>query len=404
MTNEEKLQSYRETNDIVFGNKWFEKHQSKLLFLLNNQLTKRWFRWCLRIRQCDISLSTDIVEIAPNRFSWGTSEKKTTDFRTHDKFSKRLYSAFKPFWYLLHAIDWAMFDRYEELAKLSFGFSTLTAYTGWNTSPMSGTVWRSSYGSNESWATLKAGAGNNNDIGDGSVIAMSIQDSTDIWYSLKRSIFCFDTSSLPDDATISATVMSLYSAGKGDNCSITPNVDVYTATPGSTSAPANSDYGQIGTTSQTGSPITYANWTASQYNDFTFNSTGIGNVSKTGISKFGCRNATYDAGSTTPTWSSGSNRASYLSATFGGVGTSQDPKLVVTYTTVVAPTVTTQAATNITKNSFTGNGNITATGGTNATRRGFCYKVGTSGDPTIADSIAYDDGDFGTGAFTKNIT
>ena len=71
---------------------------------------------------------------------------------------------------------------------------------------------------------------------------------------------------------------------------------------------------------------------------------------------------------------------------------------------VVAPTVTTQAATNVAQTSCTGNGNITATGGANATRRGFCYKTGTSGDPTVSDSVAYDDGDFGTGAFTKSIT
>jgi len=71
---------------------------------------------------------------------------------------------------------------------------------------------------------------------------------------------------------------------------------------------------------------------------------------------------------------------------------------------VVAPTVTTQAATNIAQTSCTGNGNITATGGANATRRGFCYKAGTSGDPTTSDSVAYDDGSFGTGAFTKSIT
>jgi len=35
---------------------------------------------------------------------------------------------------------------------------------------------------------------------------------------------------------------------------------------------------------------------------------------------------------------------------------------------------------------------------------GFCYKQGTTGDPTVADSTAYDDGDFGTGAFNKAIT
>jgi hypothetical protein len=68
------------------------------------------------------------------------------------------------------------------------------------------------------------------------------------------------------------------------------------------------------------------------------------------------------------------------------------------------PTVTTQSATDVATTSFTGNGNITDTGGENCTRRGFCYKVGTSGDPTTSDSVAYDDGSFGTGAFTKSIT
>jgi hypothetical protein len=72
-------------------------------------------------------------------------------------------------------------------------------------------------------------------------------------------------------------------------------------------------------------------------------------------------------------------------------------------TLVVAPTVTTQAATNVIHNLATGNGTITNTGGANATRRGFCYKVGTSGDPTTVNSVVYDDGDFGAGAFTKQI-
>ncbi len=79
-------------------------------------------------------------------------------------------------------------------------------------------------------------------------------------------------------------------------------------------------------------------------------------------------------------------------------------ELVVTYTASVAPTVTTQAASAVGKFGATGNGNITSTGGVNATRRGFCYMEGTSGDPTTANSVAYDDGDFGAGAYTKAIT
>ena len=71
---------------------------------------------------------------------------------------------------------------------------------------------------------------------------------------------------------------------------------------------------------------------------------------------------------------------------------------------VVAPTVTTQDATDVAIYSCTGNGNITNTGGENCTRQGFCYKVGVSGDPTTSDSTAYNDGSYGTGAYTKSIT
>lgn len=71
---------------------------------------------------------------------------------------------------------------------------------------------------------------------------------------------------------------------------------------------------------------------------------------------------------------------------------------------VAAPTVTTQAVDTIANTSVRGNGNITSVDVENATRRGFCYLQGSSGDPTTANSVAYDDGDFGTGAYTKSIT
>jgi len=71
---------------------------------------------------------------------------------------------------------------------------------------------------------------------------------------------------------------------------------------------------------------------------------------------------------------------------------------------VEAPTVTTQACTDVSYNTATGNGNITATGGANCTTRGFCYMAGTSGDPTTANSTVFDTGSFDTGAYTKAIT
>src|ERR1035437_2621786 len=68
------------------------------------------------------------------------------------------------------------------------------------------------------------------------------------------------------------------------------------------------------------------------------------------------------------------------------------------------PLVTTQAASSVTNETCVGNGNVTNLGSTAVTVQGFCYKVGTSGDPTISDSIAFNTGNFSTGAYTTNIT
>lgn len=68
----------------------------------------------------------------------------------------------------------------------------------------------------------------------------------------------------------------------------------------------------------------------------------------------------------------------------------------------IVPTVTTQALTDITHNSATGNGNITNIGSANPTKRGVCWN--TTGNPTIADSKSEETGSFGTGAFTRPIT
>lgn len=70
----------------------------------------------------------------------------------------------------------------------------------------------------------------------------------------------------------------------------------------------------------------------------------------------------------------------------------------------IPPTVTTQAVTAIEADQATGNGNITDIGDGNATRRGFAYIKGKGVSPTITDSIVYDDGDFGTGAFDNTLT
>lgn len=302
---------------------------------------------CIKSFDCPIGM--EITEIRPASFSYGDRYikkgkkvllERTTDFRTHDKYSKRLYFAFKPMWYLMHALDWAMLDRVEALTKLSFGFSTLTVYPdasptstsfdGYAYNPATGT------GLGQAWATAIAGAGaGSSDTATVGEIGFLADTVLNQWRYIYRAIFLFDTHTLTASATISAAVMSLFGASKQDPGSRLPTWDIYTSTPASNTSIANGDFAQCGSTSQTGSAMTQASWSASAYNDFTFNSTGRGNVSKTSISKFSLRNANYDVAASAPTWASGEftfNQYNFADNT----GTANDPKLVVTYTIAVS--------------------------------------------------------------------
>ncbi|GAI67358.1 unnamed protein product [marine sediment metagenome] len=74
----------------------------------------------------------------------------------------------------------------------------------------------------------------------------------------------------------------------------------------------------------------------------------------------------------------------------------------VDYTPVVAPTVTTQAVSDILIITATGNGNMTDNGGENASKRGVCWN--TTGNPTVANDKSEEIGSFGVGAFTRPMT
>lgn len=331
----------------AFDKKWFSKHQKTLLFLLNAPVLKYLTRYIFRIRKYDCPIDSNINRIEPNAF-WYNAKKEggivtvTADFRADDKFSKRVYYSIRPYWWLLHYFDEFFADSYAP--SLSFGFSTLTTYPQANgtDNPVDGYLARDSI--DETWATIIAGAGttalSGNGLGAGTAIQIvafrSSASINDRYVNLIRGIACFDTSSLTSSASISSAVLSVYGSNKIDDASKTPNIDVYAATPASTTAIDSGDFQQIGSTSQTGSPISYASWNTAGYNDFTFNATGRGNVSKTGVSKFGFRNANYDVAATTPNMGSGYLRA-YLNGYYSGeTGTTKDPKLVVTYTISVS--------------------------------------------------------------------
>ena len=214
--------------------------------------------------------------------------------------------------------------------------ATLTVYTD----PPEGTTTVAGYvrrtGTNLTWADVRDGVGTSVAIPIGGQRIVGIYSpSSNNFGELWRSIFTFDTSPLTTDATISATVFSLSGYAKTDGLAITPDVNVYGSTPASNNDLVAGDYTQVGTTAYSDSVIAYADWSTTGYNDFTFNSTGLSNVSKTGITRLGARNANYDVANSAPT----TNNADATSGVNGYYDQADnDPKLVVTYTVPAAGT------------------------------------------------------------------
>lgn len=324
---------------MVFDKNWFQQNNEKLCYLANHKVLKYWFRRLLCIHK-DIKWSDTINQITPNSFTYngkikGDKIELTTDFRTHEKFGKRLYYGLKPLWYVLHFWDWSTAIQ----PALNCGFDTLTVYPDYNgkagATSCDGSSERS--GVDDFYSTIRAGAGTASSSSEtsGTYVEFLCSATSNRWAKLKRSIFLFDTSSLTAGATISASVLSLYGSAKNDGLGATPDIGILTSTPTSDTSLANGDYSQLGTTLQHDSAITYSSWSITGYNDFTFNATGIGNVSKTSISKFGARVSKYDATNDNPlnyiSWSSGVgfSMSGYYS---DETGTLTDPKLVITYT------------------------------------------------------------------------
>lgn len=310
---------------LYFNKEWFRKYQGILLFLLRCPLVRYIFR---------INCDKRIIAIRPNSYTIGNKDSSfTTDFRTHQKYSKRVYHAFKYVWHLFHAWDMNIANRFAPQLNLGFDFLTVYPDAHEETDTVDGSVTHSYGKGDDTWANLIAGAGSGHDDTSGNnhfVLAYSCSTTKDKWINMIRSIFLFDTSALTADATISAAVMSLDGSGKNDGSSSTPNTNVYSSAPASNDDLVNGDFDSLGTT-EFATSITYADWDTAGYNDFTFNATGRAAVSKTSISKFGCRNPSYDVGATPPAWVFGASatlRCNHAETT----GTGDDPKLVVTYT------------------------------------------------------------------------
>ncbi len=221
------------------------------------------------------------------------------------------------------------------IARWTADFTPETAaYSTAETTSVDGYVIRQTSG--ETWAAMQGGAGNA--VSDTANIFDFVGGfSTDIdaneWKKLSRSIMLFDTSGLPDTATISAATLSLYCYEKNSGIG-TPALNIFSSNPASNTALVAADYTTLGTTAFA-TAITFANISTTGYNDFTLNATGRAEISLTWVSRFGCRESNYDAPNSAPAWVE--DTSSFVRAYTSEKGTGYQPKLVVTYSLNTAP-------------------------------------------------------------------
>lgn len=326
------IKSRNEGAFLAFNSQWFEKYQTLLLIALNMPIFSILVRYMMRLHENNVFVP--ICRITPsNVIYWTGRNKRVLVAYTHVKFSKRVYFSLRWLWWALHYIDEAL--NYFIIPKeLSFGFDTLTAYPDANPeiSTWDGCVYR--FVAGESFATIVAGSGNG---GDDSRTDDESGAVTDLWNSgasadmfrwLTRSIYLFSTN-IGSSATISTATLSLYPTAQSTGLG-TPSYHIVAATTSSNTGKTNSDYQNIGTTSF--AEKSHANFNTGGYRDFTLNSSGISNINKTGISKFGRRTSWDLNGSFTGTWSA-SGASGTMCFAADETGTTKDPKLVIEYNT-----------------------------------------------------------------------
>lgn len=318
------------TKEIVFFKKWFTDNQSWLLLLVNAWFGKRLFH--IEGNKSSVG-NSKITKIEPNAITWVNSDGTySTEFRTHAKFAKRLYYGLRPIWEIIHLWDIIFANNFAP--DWNLGFDTLTAYPNANPETVSvdGNVLRDIPPSTENWATIRAGAGTGrSDSGSsGAFFQVQASSTTDNWWTLGRSIFLFDTSGIGALSNVISATMSLYVTSVSNSFAVAQwDLNIFSSSPASNTALANADFSTLGTTQFSTSQ---SGFSTPAYNDFIFNSSGLAAIAKAGISKFGARNATYDAAGATAIWES-TKQASISGYFADQTGTTQDPKLVVTYAT-----------------------------------------------------------------------
>jgi hypothetical protein len=311
----------------AFSADWFDKHQSVLLRLANAPVLGRRFRSALSLRD-----DLPIVRLTPSAAHYATDDRqRVAELFSYPRHSHRIYEAYQPIWWGMHWFDELIADRFAP--ELSFGFDTLTRYTGAGTVQSFDGVVSSS---DSVYSTALAGS---NLFTDVTATRLSIEASRagagtsgdPYVYYISRGFLKFDVSSLPDsNLLINSAVLSLVLESSQNPSTFSLQIFESSVSDGSTDL-TSGDWSAFFST-EFGSKA-LSGWTTGSYQDVTLNSSGRDYIKNrsAGYAKFAIRHSRESSGSVP------SNTSIALLYSADQSGTSFDPKLVITYSLGVFP-------------------------------------------------------------------
>jgi len=316
-------------NDIQF----FKKYQKQLVWFINTKIG----RWFFKVEE-EIQ---NICAVYPQALTFDMHYERQKN-GTWKKVEKTCYSTNNLYAYLLnyrlrylHKItllipSLARPELSPFLVPVMLTVDTYYPAAGEN-SPVDGSV-RRYYSSQDTFSNMRSGNGTHFDNSGVYLNAFLVSGSTsDKFNNFYRAITLFDTSDIGTDDIDSAS-LSVYGGFKYNELG-SVDLHVCQSNPPSTSTLAASDFeGMVGYNTSFGS-IAYADYSTTGYNDISLNASGIANISKTGISKFGLKFSWDINNSFTGTWGAG-KMSGYQMLSADDTSGTKDPKLTVTHSAV----------------------------------------------------------------------